>query len=267
MNLAMWVLAYSDIYLLRRLLPPEVALSEVGLYQYAHEICLVLVLPVTSLNLAWPQFLFANHSSEGAPEVFARVHRYYSFFLIGMAFVLSVFSRHIVAVVGSEEYLASSSVIPLLAGSLVFYGLSILHASGLYVTGRTRTLAGVVIACSVLNISLNTFLIPVLGKEGAALATLVTNLVMALAVLGLAQRRYAIPFSLGPALASMGAGAAIVGALRMLPGDPAGGRHLVYALAGTAVFATLLAALYRMRPSDLSGGLGFLKSVLKRPQP
>jgi len=267
MNLAMWVLAYSDIYLLRRLLPPGVALSEVGLYQYAHEICLVLVLPVTSLNLAWPQFLFAGHSGDGAPEVFARVHRYFSFFLIAMAFLLAVFSYHILAVVGSDRYMASSSVVPLLAGSLLFYGLSILYASGLFVAGKTRVLAGVVICCSVLNIFLNWLLIPVLGKEGAALATLLTNLVMALAVLGLSQRLYRIPFSLGPVFASIGIAAAIVAGLRALTGDMLGGGNAGYAVAATAVFGVALAALYRMRPSDLASGVRFIRSVLRRPRP
>ncbi len=265
MNLAMWVLAYSDIYLLRRLSPPGAALSEVGLYQYAHEICLLLVLPVTSLNLAWPQFLFANYSREGAQEVFARVHRYFSFFLISMAFVLSVFSYRILAVVASDEYMASSSVIPLLSGSLIFYGLSILYASGLYVAGKTRLLAGVVICCSALNIALNSLLIPDLGKEGAALATLVTNFVMALAVLGLSQRHYRIPFSLGPALASICAGAGIIGALRVLGRGMPGGVGPVYAVAATAVFAALLGAFYRMGPSEMDRGIRFLRSVLRRP--
>lgn len=267
MNLAMWVLAYSDIYLLRRLLPAGAALSEVGLYQYAHEICLVLVLPITSLNLAWPQFLFANHSREGAPGIFARAHRYFSFFMIGAAFVLSAFSYYVLRVVGSEEYMASSSVVPLLSGSLLFYGLSILYASGLYVAGKTRALAGVVICCSTLNIVLNIILIPVLGKEGAALATLVTNLLMALAVLTLSQRRYRIPFSLGPALVSIAIGAALIVALRTLAGDGLGGGNPAYAAAGTLVFAVLLALLYRMGPADLAGGLAFLKSVLRRPRP
>jgi O-antigen/teichoic acid export membrane protein len=267
MNLAMWVLAYSDIYLIRRLLPPATALSEVGLYQYAHEICLVLVLPVTSLNLAWPQFLFSNHSRDGAPELFARVHRYFSFFLIALAFVLSVFSYYILGIVGSSEYMGASSVIPLLSGSLVFYGLSILYASGLYVAGRTRVLAAVVICCSVLNVFLNLLLIPALGKEGAALATLLTNLLMAVTVLALSQRHYRIPFSLSPAAASVSTGAAVVAALRVGAGDPTGGGNPGLAVLGAAAFGLAILGLYRMKPSDLADGLRFLRSVLRRARP
>jgi O-antigen/teichoic acid export membrane protein len=267
MNLAMWVLAYSDIYLLRRLLRPEVALSEVGLYQYAHEICLVLVLPVTSLNLAWPQFLFSNHSKDGAPEVFARVHRYFSFFVIGMAFVLSMFSYHVIGFVGSRPYMGCSGVVPLLAGSLVFYGLSILYASGLYVAGKTRILAAVVICCSALNVLLNLLLIPALGKEGAASATLVTNLIMAASLLALSGRHYRIPFSLAPAVLSVCVGAAAVAGHRLVADDALGGGNPGLAALGTAVFSAATLALYRMGPGEIRKGAILLRSTLKRGGP
>jgi len=263
MNLAMWVLAYSDIYLIRRLLPAGVALSEVGLYQYAHEICLVLVLPVTSLNLAWPQFLFSNHAKEGAPDLFARVHGYFSFFLIAMAFIISAFSYHILAVVGSETYLGSYGVIPLLSGSLVFYGLSILYASGLYVAGRTRVLAGVVGCCAVLNVVLNLLLIPPLGKGGAALATLVTNLVMAMTLLVLAGRAYRIPFRVAPALGSVAAGAALLAGVRWYAGRAPGVAGFLYQLVASLIFLCMLMLLYRMTPGRIAGGISLLKSLVR----
>jgi O-antigen/teichoic acid export membrane protein len=215
MNLAMWVLAYSDIFLLRRLSAPGQALSEVGLYQYAHEICLILVLPITSLNLAWPQFIFANHSRPGAAEVFARVQTYFSFLLVGAAFLLSMFSDRLVAFVGSAEYAGSVPVIPILAGSLVFYGMVILFSSGLYISGRTGSLAGITAACAVLNIVLNVLLIPRLGRIGAAGATLVTNLTMALWVLRASRPIYRIPFRPVRSIAAVVLAGAILGLIEV----------------------------------------------------
>lgn len=207
MNVAMWVLGSADIYLLRRLSTGSAALSEVGLYQYAHEICLVLVLPVTALNLAWPQFLFSNHSRPDGPALFARVHTYFSFFLIAVAFVFSVFASQILELVGTARYSGAAGVIPLLAGSLVFYGLSIVFASGLYVVGRTRALAAIVAVCACINVALNAGLIPPMGKQGAALATLVSNFVMAVLVLARSQASFRIPFRLAPtAVAVVSAG-------------------------------------------------------------
>jgi O-antigen/teichoic acid export membrane protein len=263
MNLAMWVLAYSDIYLLRRLLPAGRALSEVGLYQYAHEICLLLVLPITALNLAWPQFLFANHSKPEAPRTFAGVQRYFTFILLGLALLLATFSDRVIAVVGSAGYLGSSTVIPYLAGSLVFYGLSILFSSGLYVVGKTRTLAGVVGACAAANAALNLVLIPRLGREGAAIATLITNAVMAAVILLLSQRNYRIPFSLKTTLAGLCLAAGTVGALvygfGSVSAAPLSIRVAAVAGAGVGLFA-----IFRMRPGDL---LRALRSLLRRGTP
>jgi O-antigen/teichoic acid export membrane protein len=260
MNLAMWVLAYSDIYLLRRLLPAAKALSEVGLYQYAHEICLVLVLPTTSLNLAWPQFLFASHTEPEAPATFARVHRYFAFFIVEMAFLLSMFSDKLIRYVGSLKYMASSGVIPYLAGSLVFYSFSILFSSGLYVAGRTRILAVLVALCAAVNVGLNFLLIPRFGKEGAAAATLATNALMAVAILSFSQRVYRIPFHLGRAAVGVAVSAAAVIGLVAWSGSLAAA-NLALRIIVAAALSFGLFAIFGMGPGDVRGVWGVVRSI------
>jgi O-antigen/teichoic acid export membrane protein len=265
MNLAMWVLAYSDVYLLRRLVPGGSGLSEVGLYQYAHEICLLMVLPITSFNLAWPQFIFANHSRPGAAEMFARVHRYLAFGLTALALLISVFACDIIRLVGSPRYMGSAEVIPLLAGSLVFYGFSIAFASGLYITGRTRTLAGVVGACALLNVVMNIAVIPHWGKIGAAGATLLTNAVMAAAVLRFAQARYRIPFSLGRSFSGLALAAAVFAGLppaaRIVPIP-----GVLVRLAGSLGCCMLLMVIAGIRPRDLMRAAASAGSLFRAGQ-
>jgi O-antigen/teichoic acid export membrane protein len=262
MNLAIWVLTYSDIYLLRKLSSQTGALAEVGLYQYAHEICLVLVLPITSLNLAWPQFLFANHSRPGAGETFARVHLYFSYFLLTMAFLLSAFAAGIISLVGSAQYEGSSVVIPYLAGSLVFYGFSVIFSSGLYVVGRTRILAGVVTGCALLNVILNILLIPGMGKEGAAAATFATNIVMALSVLAFSQARYRIPFKLARTVIGVLLAAALIGALAGW-GVSGPGEGLLLRVLASAGFSVLLFGLLGLKPRDLRAAAAVAASILR----
>jgi O-antigen/teichoic acid export membrane protein len=262
MNLAMWVLTYSDIYLLRRLSSQTGALAEVGLYQYAHEICLVLVLPITSLNLAWPQFLFANHSRPGASETFARVHLYFSYFLLMMAFFLSAFAGWIIGLVGSAQYGGSALVIPYLAGSLVFYGFSVVFSSGLYVAGRTRILAGVVTGCALLNVILNILLIPAMGKEGAAAATFATNVVMALTVLAFSQAHYRIPFRLARTFSGVLLAAAGMLVLATWGGSGPGEGMLLRVLTA-AGFSVLLFGLLGLKRGDLRAALGVAGSILR----
>ena len=262
MNVAMWVLAYSDIYLLRRLAGGGQALSEVGLYQYAHEICLVLVLPITSLNLAWPHFIFSNHSKPGANELFSRAHLYFAFLLVEVGFLLSLFARPVIALVGSAQYAGSAPVVPILAGSLVFYGFSIVFSSGLYVAGKTRVLAAAVTACAVLNVVLNVLLIPGLGKQGAALATLATNIVMAAALLGLSQRHYRIPFELARTLgATVLAGIVILGLSQLDRGGVP--RPGFVRVAAACVFSLALPRLLGMTWHDVRQGMRTVASFVR----
>jgi O-antigen/teichoic acid export membrane protein len=267
MNLAMWVLASSDIYLLRRFAATAEALSEVGLYQYAHEICLVLVLPMTALNLAWPQFLFSNYMKPEGRILFARVHSYFSFFLVEIAFLLAVFSGQIVHLVGSAGYAGSADVIPLLAGSLLFYGLSIFFASGLYVTGRTRILASIVGACAVLNVVLNIALIPRLGKQGAALATMITNLVMMITVLAFAQARFRIPFRVYPTYWGVLLAGGLVGGLAWFSRLYPVLTGVLPRLAVSCGFSLALFAILGMRPADAVAAFRTLTSIAKSDPP
>jgi len=266
MNLAMWVLGSSDIYLLRRFAATPQALSEVGLYQYAHEICLVLVLPVTALNLAWPQFLFSNYMKPEGRDLFARVHSYFSFFLVETAFLMAVFAGQIVRLVGTSGYAGSAGVIPMLAGSLLFYGFSIIFASGLYVTGRTRLLASIVGACALLNVVLNILLIPKLGKQGAAFATMITNLVMMLTVLAFAQARFRIPFRIRPAYAGIVLAGGLVAGLALLSRSHPALAGFLPRLATSCGFSVALFAILGMRPRDAAAIVRTLASVA-RPEP
>jgi O-antigen/teichoic acid export membrane protein len=263
MNLSMWILTYSDIYLLRRLGGGSGSLAEVGLYQYAQEICLLLVLPISALNLAWPQFLFANYDKPGGRDLFARVQAYFAFFLVEMGFLVAVFSRPIIGLVGSEAYSGSATVLPLLACSLVFYGLSVVFSSGLYVAGKTRILAAVVLVSACINVGLNVLLIPCLGKQGAALATLVTNLIMMSTLVALAQRRFRIPFRITRTMVSVGLGVGLVGVLEVLRMSLAAPARTGLAILAACGFTLALFGLLGMRRHDLSQVLALAKSVLR----
>jgi len=246
----------------RRLTGGGEALSEVGLYQYAHEICLLLVLPIMSLNLAWPQFIFSNHSKPGANEMFSRAHLYFSFFLVEIGFLLSLFASTIIGLVGSAQYRESAAVIPLLAGSLVFYGFSIVFSSGLYVAGKTRVLAVSVTACAALNVILNILLIPGMGKQGAALATLTTNLVMAVTILIFSQRHYRIPFRLARTLGGAVLAGAVVAVFLLLE---RGGFGYMWAvrLAAACGFSLGLLGILGMTWHDIGQGLRTVVSLVR----
>ena len=150
-----------------------------------------------------------------------------------------------------------------MAASLVSYGLSILFASGLYLSGKTRSLAAIVAVCAALNVALNILLIPRMGKQGAALATAVTNLLMAAAVLAASQRAYRIPYRLGRTALAVAAAAATVGGLAWAArGYPALGGWPPRLLATVAVSLALF-AVFGLKPADLRNAVRTLLPFLR----
>jgi O-antigen/teichoic acid export membrane protein len=261
MNIAMWVLGAFDIFLLRRLASGSTALSEVGLYQYAHEMSLVLTLPVMALSLAWPQFLFSKYMMPDGPALFARVQVYFSFFLIAVAFLLSDFAYQFAGIVGGAAFRNSAEVMPLLAASLVFYGLSVLFSSGLYVKGKTKVLAGIVAGSALLNIVLNIILIPRMGKQGAALTAALSNFVMMAAVYGSSQARFPIPYRVGPPAAGILLGIGAIGALRIASSGWSAPIDIAVRAAVAFGFVTALLRLFGLGRRDLRNAFRIARSL------
>jgi O-antigen/teichoic acid export membrane protein len=183
-----------------------------------------------------------------------------------MAFLLSVFADKIIQIVGSPRYLDSYSVIPYLAGSLVFYGFSVLFSSGLYVAGKTKVLAGVVGMCSLINVVLNILLIPRLGKEGAAIATFATNAVMAGVILRFSQAHYRIPFKLRRTLSGIGLAAVAVAALAGYGGSVAETGLTLRVLVAVGVTGGFL-GIFGMSPARIREGFKALSSVFRSSPP
>lgn len=188
---AMWGLTYCDIYLLGRL----ASLEDVGWYQLAQEICLGMGLVMTSVQLAWPRFIFAHARKPGAPRVFALSSEYYAVVLGFLGLALSVFAPEIVLFFGSRAYLPGASVIPILCLSTLLFALYGVFASGVQISGRTEFMA-ITTACGLgLNILLNLWMIPRWGMVGAASASVLSNAAMCAGVLKISGKFYAIPFS------------------------------------------------------------------------
>ncbi|UCE18755.1 MAG: oligosaccharide flippase family protein [Gemmatimonadota bacterium] len=189
-NLALWILTYADIYILKRL----TGLQEVGLYQYAMEICAVIPLMLISFERAWPQFVFSKYKSEGAPVLFQRVFLIFFTVLSFTGIGLILFRAEVLSVLAAGAYHESTRVIPLLVCSGILYGAYYVFTTGLLVSGKTAFLPVITLCAVIINVSLNLVLIPKYGIVGAGFATVATNCAMATATLLLSNRYYFMSF-------------------------------------------------------------------------
>ena len=192
-NLAIWLLTYADLYLLRTL----AEVRDVGLYQFAQEMCAVIALFLVSFERAWPQFVFSRYKRKDAPRLFQNVFTLFFATLAFFGLSIALFRLDVLSLISADAYSDSARVIPLLVCSGILYGTYYVFSTGLLVSGKTSFFPLITLSAALLNILLNIAFIPAYGIVGAGFATILTNFVMAMIVLLLSNRYYAIPFRIG----------------------------------------------------------------------
>jgi O-antigen/teichoic acid export membrane protein len=186
-----WILQLSDRYLLALL----GSLADTAKYAVAYSLGGVISTVVMSpFTLAWPTAMFAIAKRRDAAKVFSVVFRWFSSLLLLAAFALSIAARMILIWFFPETYHSAELIIPIISESLVFYGVYYVFMAGANVTRRTWLAAVFTTTAALLNVGLNLVLIPIWGSFGAAAATLLSYMAMALLAYIVNQRIYPVPF-------------------------------------------------------------------------
>lgn len=200
-----WVLQLLDRYLLS----VYTSLTQVAIYSVAYTLGSVLsVLVIGPFLLAWPTTMFTIATRKDAPQVFTAVFRWFSMFLLFAAFGLSIMGKIILTVLFPASYHVAASIIPIIALSLVLYGVYYLFMIGANVKRKTWVTAVFTTIAAVVNITLNLILIPTYGAMGAAIATLVAYIALVLSAYIVNQKIYALPFEIGVFLLALFSGIA-----------------------------------------------------------
>lgn len=191
-GLSNWVLSVSDRYFLAHYSTE----AELGLYSLAYKFSAVLSMVMLQPFLTtWPSIYFDAAKQPNAAEFFSRVARYFSliFCVAGTGLVLA--SNIAIRVMSPPEFWPSTSVVYLLAGSVVLEGLFSIFVAVLYLEHGAKIPAVFIGTAAVFNILLNLLLIPDLGMKGAAIATLLSYLLMVLLTYHIAQRKYPVQYA------------------------------------------------------------------------
>ena len=100
----------------------------------------------------------------------------------------------------TEQYVGASTVVGPLAFSYVMMGLVYIAAIGPGIVKTTAPIGIAVAFAAALNIALNFLLVPNYGKEGAAVATLISQSAVPIYLFYRSQQMYPIPYRFGPAV-------------------------------------------------------------------
>ena len=191
---SIWVLQLSDRYLLGRL----GSLSQTASYAVAYSLGSVVSIVVLSpFTLAWPSAMFSIAKRDDAANIFRLVFRWYSFILLFATFALSIVGMIVLNLFFPPSYQSAAIIIPIIALSIMFYGVYNIFTTGISVKRKTWFAVVFTTVSALVNVGLNLILIPHYGATGAALSTLLAYIILALIAYIVNQRLYPVPFEVG----------------------------------------------------------------------
>jgi O-antigen/teichoic acid export membrane protein len=200
------IITWSDRYFLAH----YTTLEQVGLYAIGNKIALSAGLVVGAFQVAWGPFAVSIQKEEDALRTYANVLTLYIAGTVGIAAALSIFAPEILRVLTSPAFHRASVVVPFLVFSVIGHGAYYIASLGVYLTKRTAYIGYTTALAAVVSVACNILLIPRWGVIGAAVASVLSQWVSALALLLVSQRYYPIPFRLKESLLMLIAGVFLI---------------------------------------------------------
>jgi len=173
-GLSLWILNYSNRYFLVRL----GTLSDIGLLSVALRIASILAFMITAFQTAWGPFAYSLVKDERlAKETYSKVLTYFLLISLTGTVGLVVFAREMILLLATSAYESSAPLVPWLCCGIVAWGGFYIVGMGYGIAQKNYHTMILTILAAAVNTGLNLLLIPAWGIQGAAVSTMIGNLV------------------------------------------------------------------------------------------
>lgn len=176
------ILAVGDRYVIGGMIGE----APLGLYAAAYNLCqYVQQMVIQSVSQAIMPMYMQMWDTKGVAETSAFISRSLrTYVMIGLPIVagLAAVGPELLPALASEKYASAAFVLPWVIGGMLVDGTNSMVGAGLFIHRKTRVIMSIVLSCAILNIVLNVILVPRIGIEGSAIATLVSYSAAALAL-------------------------------------------------------------------------------------
>ncbi|RPI60928.1 MAG: hypothetical protein EHM44_09560 [Ignavibacteriales bacterium] len=195
-GLGMMLVQVIDVPILEKLTD----IKTVGIYKANYKLGIFMMLFVNMFQYAWQPFFLTNAKEENAKEIFSKVLTYFTIVGSLMVVLLSLFISDLVkiefagfSIIGAK-YWAGLYIVPVILLAYLFNGLYVVFSAGIYIEEKSIYAPIVTGLGALTNVAANYILIPQLNIMGAALATLLSYIVMALGYFVVTQKFYRINY-------------------------------------------------------------------------
>lgn len=186
-----------DRILLDKLLPENIAKTEIGMYSACYKLALFMTLFATAYRLGIEPFFFSHAKTENPQIYYARILEYFVIFGSVILLTVIVFADVLkVVFIGDEAYWKAMWIVPIIL--LANFCLGIYHNLSVWykITDKTKYGAYISVFGAVLTLVLNFWLIPIMSYKGSAIATLTAYTCMMLLSYYFGKKYYPIPYNI-----------------------------------------------------------------------
>ena len=186
-----------DRILLERLLPEEVAKTDIGMYSACYKLALFMTLFATAYRLGIEPYFFSHAQEENPQKNYARILEF--FVALGSVILLTViiFLDVLKGIfIGDEAYWEAMWIVPIIL--LANFCLGIYHNLSVWykITDRTKFGAHISVLGAIITLAINIFFIKEYSYKASAIATLIAYSVMMLLSYYFGRKYYPIPYNL-----------------------------------------------------------------------
>lgn len=177
-SIFIWANNFVDRYFILHI----VNINRVSVYAVSYSLAAVIGMFYSILGFTvYPHMaaLWNEGDKIGASEVLCKAIRYYFFFAVPSVAGLTILSAPIIKLVSTSEYFSSWQVILWLCLGIAVFGLYELNVFAILLAKKTILNLKITAVALVVNVILNILMIPKIGILGAAVATCISNSLLA----------------------------------------------------------------------------------------
>lgn len=192
---------HFDKILLEKLLPSNVAKTQVGVYSACYKLALFMTLYATAFRLGIEPFFFSHSGKENAKQTYAMITKYFVIFGSFILLSVVVFADLLkIVLLQNPAYWEAMKVVPLIIVANFFLGIYTNLSVWYKLIDKTAIGAYISLVGAAVTLALNFILIPYMqnttgdGYMGSAIATIAAYGTMMALSYHLGQKHYPIPY-------------------------------------------------------------------------
>ena len=172
-NLAWWVNNASDRYMVTWIC----GVAENGIYSVAYKIPSILSILQSIFQQAWTLSAVRDFNSKNRDAYFTRVYNMLNFILVIGCSGLIMFDKILARFLYANDFYVAWKYVPILLMAMIFSGMANFIGGIFQAVGDTKIIMKSTILAASVNIVLNAILIYFTGAIGAAIATMISNII------------------------------------------------------------------------------------------